>query len=187
MKTKIQQLLIITLIGMVLISGCLNQTDTGTKPTVKEQPKSEKLELKEEPKKTPEKTPTKEPDWCTKENFNLSVFGSAFNSGGTSSSWNLISAAVESKTIEGKTMEMCCGKLKLGGEVGNEKVKMEMIFNCTACYDKNKEYTISDMKSYYNGNYTPQGSYVITGWMESGKECHKVIDGNGKIIEEGCS
>jgi len=158
MKTKIQLLLIIALFGIVLISGCLNQTDTGTKPTVKEQPTSEKLELKEEP----EKTLTKESDWCTKENFNLSVFGAAFNTSGTSSSWNLISVAVESKTIEGKVIEICCGKLELGGEVGNEKVKMEMIFNCTACYDKNKEYTISDMKSYYNGNYTPEGSYLMT-------------------------
>jgi len=186
MKTKIQLLLIIVLFGMILISGCLNQTDTNTNSLVKEQPKNEKLELKEKPEKPPEKTLAKESDWCTKENFNLSVFGTAFNSGGTSSSWNLISAAVESKTIVGKVIEMCCGKLELGGEVGNEKFKMELIFNCTACYDKNKEYTISDMKSYYNGNYTPEGSYLMTGWRESGKECHKVIDGNGKIMEEGC-
>lgn len=178
MKTKIQTLLIITLIGMVVISGCLNQTtDTNTKSQVEEQPKDEKLELKEEPEKTPEKTTPKESDWCTKENFDFSAFGGA----------NLISVAVESKTIEKKVIEMCCGKLELGGgDVGNEKVKMELIFNGTACYDKNKKYTFSDIKEYYNGKYVPDGSYITTGWIESGKECHKIIDGNGKIIEEGC-
>lgn len=194
MKTKIQTLLIITLIGMVVISGCLNQTtDTNTKSQVEEQHKDEKLELKEEPEKTREKTTPKESDWCTRENFNTlvfstntSVFGAVFASTDPSAKWDLISVAIESKTIKGEVIEMCCGKMKIGGKAGNEKVKMEIIYNTTACYDKNNKYEFIDMKSYYNGEYNPEGSYVTTGWPESGKECHKVIDGNGKLIGEGC-
>jgi len=175
MKIKIQTLLIIALIGLVLISGCITNTDT--KPPIKEEPKNEKLELKEEPEKTSEKISPKEPDWCTKENFNNSD---------PSANRDLISVAIESKTINGKVIEMCCRKMKIGGEVGNEKVKMEIIYNTTACYDKSNKYEFIDMKYYYNGEYIPGGSYVRTGWPESGKECHKVIDGNGKIIGEGC-
>ncbi len=159
---------------VVLISGHFNQINTGAKPQVEEQFKSEKSDLE------------KESDWCTKNNFNLSAFGTVFASTDSSAKWDLIDVATESETIEGEAMEMCCGKLKLGGEVGNEKVKMEMIFNGVACYDKSNKYEFIDMKFYYNGEYNPGGSYIITGWPESGKRCHKVVDGNGTIFGEGC-